>query len=307
MWSKKLFLSILIVLQLCCNAFAKGGAPFNIVTDIRYSEIQLQFIGMCTCPRPPPIFYEIGEIWRYWEPFVAIGTTSQAFYYPFLGYGNGGVLDELGGKNASQDAANPGNESTFSQAHSWPLPGLAGLVCSKYDYPIWFSEYDAQWQNDELAQLITPEAFLYANPVMQMACMADAVSTNSGVPLDFLPWCIGSGGSSYPMNGHVDNDNIVQANNTSAARLLHKLCRFGMVCDPALTPCGCYPTPSWIKSHYKVHVVRPGNRAPAWPFGVNAAYYNSGLNVPFVGGGLGSNDEFLWVVYRQQYCCTCCD
>lgn len=304
--SRGLLLSVLILLAISSDAWAKSGAPFNIISDIHYSEIQLQFEGLCVCPRPPPFFYAIGEVWRYWEPFVAIGTTSQAFYYPFLGKSFGGVLDELGGSNSSQDSISIANETTFSQAHSWPLPGLAGLVCSKYDNPIWFTEYDAQWQNDELSLLITPEAALYANPAMQMACMADATATNLGTPLDSMPWCIGSSGSSYPMTGHVDNDNIVQANNTSAGRLLHKLCRYGMVCDPAMTPCGCVVTPSWIKSHYKVHVVRPGDRAPAWPFGVNAAYYNTGLNAPYHGTA-GSNDEFLWIVYRQQYCCTCCD
>ena len=62
-----------------------------------------------------------------------------------------------------------------------------------------------------------PEAALFANKEMQMACMLDAAAVNLGFPLDFMPWCVGSGGSAYPMTGHVDNDNIVQANSRRAA------------------------------------------------------------------------------------------
>ncbi len=34
------------------------------------------------------------------------------------------------------------------------------------------------------------------------------------------------------MTGHVDNDNIVQANATAAYRMLYKLNRIGLICDP---------------------------------------------------------------------------
>nr|WP_232371154.1 TraU family protein [Desulfogranum marinum] len=247
-------------------------------------------------------------MWTYWEPFLAVDTVTTPFYSPFLGMPTGGsLIDELGGKNATADSVNIANESTYAQAHAYPLPILNWLLCNRWDYPFWLTEFDPQWQFDELSMFIHPEAVLYANPVMQMACMADATSTNVGFPIDAMPWCIGSGGSSYPMTGHVDNDNIVQANNTAAARLIYKLNRILLICDHALNPCGCLPTPVWVKSNYKMHVVRPGVRGPAWPMGVNAAYYNAGLNAPFVGGGLGPNDEFLWTVYRRQFCCTCCD
>lgn len=302
-----IYLTILLLMTLSSKAWSKDGEPFNPLSDIHYNEIQLTFVSLCICPRPPPVFYEVGEIWSYWEPFLAIDTVTTPFYSPFFGMPTGGsFIDELGGKNASQDAVSIANESTYAQAHSYPLPLLDSFLCHRYDYPLWMTEYDSQWQFDELSMLIHPEAALYANLYMQMTCIADAASTNVGLPLDAMPWCIASGGSAYPMTGHVDNDNIVQANNTAAARLIYKLNRVFMICDPSLNLCGCTPTPVWLKSNYKMHVVRPGVRAPAWPMGVNAAYYNSGLNAAFVGGGLGPNDEFLWTMYRRQLCCTCC-
>jgi conjugal transfer pilus assembly protein TraU len=86
---------------------------------------------------------------------------------------------------------------------------------------MWWSEYDAQWQNGRLSAIIHPEAMLYGNKAMQLACMTDAKMVNRGLPLDFMSWCIGSSGSAYPMTGHVDNDNIVQTNNTVASRLIY--------------------------------------------------------------------------------------
>lgn len=302
---RSILFACLLAVTITTNASTKSGVPFNPLTDIHYDEIQLTFLGICVCQHGP--FTVIGKIWTYWEPFVAIDSVTTPYYSPYLGMSTGSALvDELGGKNASQDAASIANESTYAQAHVYTIPLLDWLPCNRYDQPFWMTEFDPQWQYDELSMLIHPEAALYANQSMQMACMADAAATNLGMPMDAMPWCIGSGGSSYPMTGHVDNDNIVQANNTAAARLIYKLNRILMICDPAMSLCGCMNTPVWIKSHYKMHVVRPGDRSPAWPMGVNAAFYNVGLNTPIM-GSLGPNDEFLWTVYRRQLCCTCCD
>jgi conjugal transfer pilus assembly protein TraU len=297
-----------VLLSLASNLWSKSGKSFDYSSDIHSEEIELTFLGICICPRPPPIFYEEGEIWTYWEPFAAVDTVSTPYYSPFMGSSIGGsALDELGGTNSTQDAVSVANEVTFSQAHIFPLPMMEWMLCSRRDYPVWISEYDAQWNNDGLSILIHPEASLFANKAMQLLCMTDAIATNLGYTLDYMPWCIGSGGSSYPMTGSIQNDEITQANNSAAARLIYKMNRIFMICDPYESLCGCQYTPVWIKSHYKTHVVRPGDRSPAWPFGATSTYYNSGLNVPMAGGGLGPNDEYLWTVYRRQLCCTCCD
>jgi conjugal transfer pilus assembly protein TraU len=302
-----LSMTALACFLLCCQSAqaTKSGEAFDSSQDVHYDEIDYRVEGVCFCPRPPPVFVEEGTIISYWEPFMLADTVSVANYSAKQGEFVGeSSLDKLGGKNKSSDAVEIANESTFAQGHAFLLPLMEG-ACSRDDYGAWWSEYDSMWQDDELSILIHPEAALFANKAMQLSCMADATATNLGMPLDFMPWCIGSGGSAYPMNGHVDNDNIVQANNTVAARLIYKLCRIGMICDPA-DLCGCSSTPVWIKSHYKLHTARPGNRSPAFPVGVSAKLYDSGLNPPYY-GEQGSNDEFLWVVYRQQRCCTCCE
>ncbi len=215
--SKPLYLCVLITLLCISCRGRKIRRSFNSATDVHWDEIEFRIEGICICPRPPPVFYEKGVIISYWEPFLLEDTVSVANYSAYQGEIMGSsLIDELGGKNKSSDSVDIANESTFAQAHAYLLPLMYGR-CNRNDYGMWWSEYDSMWQNDELSAIIHPEASLYANKVMQMACMADAAAVNLGYTLDFMPWCIGSGGSAYPMTGHVDNDNIVQANNTVAS------------------------------------------------------------------------------------------
>lgn len=299
-----------LVLLMLTSAGAKSGDMFNMATDIHWSEIELEFRGICICPRPPPIFFEEGEIWAYWEPYMVLSTVSQPFYFPYWGqsFGGSAAIDKLGGKNSSSDSANPASDSTFSQAHAWFNYAYFNYFCERNDYGMWFTEHDVLWQSDELSAIIHPEAALFANKAMQMACEADALATMVDQPLDFMHWCMGCGGSSYPMTGHVDNDDIIQANNTAAGRLVFKLTRQMMICD-ATPLCGCDNEFNWTKSHYKTHVIRPGDRSPAWSFGAPVGNYQWFLNPtfpPFM-GEKGSTDEFMWMVYRRQMCCSCCE
>lgn len=299
----------LIILLVLCNAvpvmalMEKSGEAQNS-EDVHWEEIELTFEGICICPKG--WYTEEGEIWSYWEPFLAIDTVSEAYYSPYQGdYIGTSDLMELGGTNSSADAANVTNESTFSQAHAWLFTMMYYQPCEHRDYGMWISEYDSMWQNDELSAIITPESSLFASMAAVLLCETDAIAVNlSNHTLDFLPQCIGSSGMSYPMTGYTQNDNIIQANNLSASRMIYKLCRVFMICDPAENPCGCDYTPIWEKSHYKMHVVRPKDRSPAYPVGKSSTFYESGLNVS---SSKGSNDEFLWIVYRKQLCCTCCE
>jgi conjugal transfer pilus assembly protein TraU len=305
------YLLALMLLFFSSPAFAllKSGDSFNAASDVNWGDIEFKFLGICICPRPPPIFYEEGEIYEYWDPSLFIDTVSMANYSAFTGSGGeentGGIDDILGGKNKSSDAVSIADESTFFQAHAFIFSLMDEMdLCKNNDTGAWWTEYDSMWQNDELAAVITPEVALYANKAMQLLCMTDAGAVNVGFPLDVMPWCIGSSGSTYPVSGHVDNDNIIQASNTVASRLIFKLNRLFMLCDPAPV-CGCEYTPVWIKSHYKMHTARPALRA-TYPIGKAAKFYDSGLNPPYQ-GEKGSNDEFLWVVFRKVLCCTCCE
>ncbi|WP_072215137.1 TraU family protein [Campylobacter coli] len=40
----------------------------------------------------------------------------------------------------------------------------------------YMTEVDPLWQDDELTALINPEALLFGNPILNLACMADSAS-----------------------------------------------------------------------------------------------------------------------------------
>ena len=311
---------------------SSSTSGFDSSTDVDWDEINFTIDGICECDDP---YDPVGIQYEYWEPFLVIDTSATPYYSAYLGRSlksssgssSGDTADSLwddsstsytsnlgsgslstssltnGGKNKSQDTIDNG-ESTFAQAHGWLIPILP--LCSRSDYGMWWSEYDSMWQSDTLTAIIEPEAALFANEISQLACMADATAANLGFPLDELFWCVGSGGSAYPLTGHVADDSTVQANSTIASRLIYLLNRLFMICDPAEAGgCGCSYTPIWVKSHYKMAVRRPG-AAKVYALGRSATLYGSGINIPYR-GVKGPNDQFMWVVYRKKICCTCCD
>jgi conjugal transfer pilus assembly protein TraU len=314
------------------NAAVKSGQFVNPITDIAWQEIfPIKIAGItiapasgnydtpdpastpvCVCPAPPPVFYRIGISVSFWEPARMIETVATPYYFPSLGFGLdlASTKGFLSGKNHSLNDTLP-DQSTFAQAHYllfpvWSILGLlTDFVCvehSGFDVA-YITEIDPLWQDDELAFIIQPEALLFANPFAQMACMADSVAVNAYRPLEALYWCVGSGGSAYPMTGHVDDDNIIQANSTIAARLIYKLARELLICDTGLNLCSCVPTPIWYKPNYKLQAVRPAVNKKAWPIGKSAFFYGSNLNPPYR-SGKGPGDEFLWMVFRKRACCA---
>jgi len=331
----KVLLSLLCLLIFStadAMAALKSGQFVNPITDVAWQEIfPVKIAGItiagasgnydtpdpasypvCACPAPPPIFYRIGIPVSFWEPARLIETVATPYYFPSLGFGLDfdSTKGFLSGKNHSLNDALP-EQSTFAQAHYLLFPVwsildlLTDFVCvehSGFDVA-YITELDPLWQDDELAFIIQPEALLFANPFAQMACMADSVSVNAYRPLEALFWCVGSGGSAYPMTGHVNDENIIQANSTIAARMIYKLARELLICDTGLDLCSCVPTPIWYKPNYKLHAMRPAVRKRAWPIGKSAFFYGSNLNPPFH-GTKGPGDEFLWMVFRKRACCA---
>ena len=296
---------VLFLLAVPRQAFSTQG--FDSSSDVDWGEIDFTIDGECTCPGN--YWNEVGLKYEYWEPFLVIDTSATPYYSAYSGKqesSSGSSFSSSilnGGKNKSSDAIDNG-ESTFAQAHGFLVDILT--LCSRSDYGEYWSETDSLWQSDLLTAIIEPEAALFANEISQLACIVDATAVNIGYPLDYLSWCIGSGGSAYPLTGRVADDNTVQANSTIAAKLIFLLNRKFMICDPAETEgCGCSYTPIWVKSHYKMAVRRPG-AANVYPLGKSALIYGANINIPYE-GTKGPNDEFMWVVYRKKICCTCCD
>ncbi len=320
-------LPLLIMLFLAFNADAvcTPGTPLNPVTDLCWQCIfpvsiagieimpgpmennvpDLSGMPVCTCPAPPPLFFRPGIPVSFWEPARYVETVKDPYCFPSLGFGLSDAGGFLGG--GSQEQSNASVEaSTFAQAHYFIYPVwsmmelLVDFACvehSGFDVA-YLTEVDPLWQNDILAFILEPEAILFGNPTAQTACIADSVSTNAGLSMSALFWCIGSGGSAYPLTGHVNDDNELMANSTIAARMVYKLARELLICDTAVALCGCIPTPIWVKHNYRIHIAKPVRDFMCHPFGRTGLIWGPFKNPPLTG------DNFVWQLFRRRSCCA---
>ena len=322
---KGFFVLLILFHAVGAQAVCRSGIPLNPVTDLCWQCIfpvsiagieiipgpvennvpDLSGMPVCACPAPPPLFIRIGIPVSFWEPARYVETVKDPYCFPSLGFGLPAAGGFLGGGSQEQGNASV-DTSTFAQAHYFIYPVwsimelLTDFACiehSGFDVA-YLTEVDPLWQNDILAFILEPESILFGNPIAQTACIADSVSTNAGFSMSPLFWCIGSGGSAYPLTGHVNDDNELMANSTIAARMVYKLAREGLVCDTALNLCACVPTPIWVKHNWRMHVAKPVRDFMCHPFGRTGLIWGALKNPPLVG------DNFVWQLFRRRSCCA---
>ncbi len=326
---KALLLCLVLAVSLAVPAVSDGvctsGLPLNPVTHLCWHCIfpikiagipiipgpsenevgDLASLPICLCPLPPPIFFRIGIPVSFWEPARFTETVKDPYCFPSIGISLPIAGGFLGGGGSEMGAQNV-DTSTFSQAHYMIFPVwaimelLADFVCiehSGFDIA-YLTEVDPLWQNDVLAFIIEPESLLFANPVAQLSCMADAASTNLGYSMSPLFWCEGSGGSVYPLTGHVNNDDLLQASETISSRIVYKMGRQGLLCDPAINLCACVPTLIWVKHNYRTHLAKPVRDYMCHPFGRSDLVWGQLKNPPYRG------DNFVWMIFRKRSCCA---
>ena len=329
---KKILLSLVFLSCLCCSqAYAiPQGSFVNPITDTAFEEIlPIKMAGItlaqgsgydtpdaasapyCMCPIPLPPYIRIGLPISFWEPARVAETVKDPFWFPSLGLSipiGSGAGGQLAGSNRN-NANNMGG--TLFQAHwvLYPVYSVLGLftdmACMESSGGIdmlYMTELDPLWNSDDLSAFIHPEVFLFANPVAQMACIADAVSVNAWRPIEALFWCMGSGGSSYPMTGRTHIPEIAQASMAVANRLTYKLSRQLLLTDKALNWCMPVFAPIWVKPHYKYQMLRPSTQRRAHPVGKSSWFYQTLANPP-TGTGKGSADNFAWLVFQKRVCC----
>jgi conjugal transfer pilus assembly protein TraU len=264
----------------------------------------------CTCPISIPPYIRIGIPISFWEPARFIETVKDPYCFPSLGLEIGGGGGFLRGSHEIQHAGSV-ETSMFAQAHyfvfvPWVfMELLTDFIClesSGFDLA-YITEVDPMWQDDLLTYQITPEAALFANMAAQMACVADSVASNLNYPLSPLFWCMGSWGSAYPLTGHVNDDDYVQANAAIAARMIYKLSRELLVCDTGVNLCSCVPTPIWVKHNYRMHVMKPVRDFGCHPIGRTGIAWEYAKNPPFSAGS-NASDNFVWMLFRKRACCA---
>ena len=174
---------------------------------------------ICICKDPIP---RIGIPVSFFEPSRLIEVVKDPYCFPSMGFGlttSGGTLGGTSGDDGS------GNQSTFYQAHYYIFPIYALLelltdfICLQmtgFDMA-YLTEVDPLWNNDTLSAILNPEALLFGNPVSNLACIADAVTSAVFEPIDALFWCKGSWGNAYPLTGQTGGDGYVEGGASVAA------------------------------------------------------------------------------------------
>lgn len=262
----------------------------------------------CICDDPLGV-PEPGIVNGFWQPARLIELVRLPYCSPALG----GVLLRrsarlMGGyRSQEQDTS----DATFYNYHYYAFPLLIILdlflepECNADGYSdfdlLYLSELDPTWNNDTLAFFVNPEAALFANPVAQAACLADAVSATAGRPLDSLFWCAGTWGSIYPLSGHINHE-ASPPRDTSllATRAVAALHRRGLAWrtmgDEAL--CRGYIHPVIPKTQYKLSQFYPLPEANgSHPVGQSSFLWGEWRNIPGVG------EDFVHLLYRWVDCC----
>jgi conjugal transfer pilus assembly protein TraU len=257
---------------------------------------------ICICKDPIP---RIGIPVSFFEPSRLIEVVKDPYCFPSMGFGlttSGGALGGTSGDDGS------GNQSTFYQAHYYIFPIYALLelltdfICLQmtgFDMA-YLTEVDPLWNNDTLSAILNPEALLFGNPISNLACIADAVTSAVFEPIDALFWCKGSWGNAYPLTGQTGGDGYVEGGASVAASLIYKLHRqlilWGSWGQAGL--CGYYPAPIWRKSAYRLQVVTPIPSLYATTIGTTGMLWSFGKNPPFVG------DNFSYLLFKKRECCA---
>lgn len=284
-----------------------GGVEL-IGTDIDTSPNDMSS-PVCSCSSGNN--FTVGFSASFWEPARIIETVKDPYCFPSVGaqlesnntgYGTGNVQEK--GVDNMQDVS-------FQNAH-WIIFPVWALLSLFTDMPCiekspfdigYLTEVDPTWSNSLLASsTINPDAYLFANPVAQLADIPDSIAALANYPLDPLFWVMGSQGSAYPLTGSIASGNYTEANFGMAERMIFKLGREGILQDPGINSCGAEITPIWVKTNYRLQIARPVRGSAPQPIARTGLIWASTKNPP---GGTGDNssDNFLWIMFRRVLCC----
>lgn len=265
---------------------------------------------ICQCGVLP--WGKIGVAIGFWEPVRQVDVTRTPWCFTSLGG------KQMGGTAAPRASvahnARRGAEYTFYQAHWYMSPILYWLeVLSEtsclepggFDIS-YVTEVDPSWNDDELAQILSPDAFLFANPIAIAACAADCIAASTNFPIAAMAWCGGCQGNMYPLNGHVQSHvGGVQASSLIVQRYATKLHREFLAYSGAGYQglCGLYPAPALDRRTYKYSMVYPvaqnkgADGRCCQPMGRTTAVWGSTKEYPIQG------EDFAYLMFRKRNCC----
>jgi len=303
------------------SCFAKGGKFVNPMTDIcwkcifpihisginitpSHGEIaSYQKQPLCSCAGFPP---KLGIPLAFWEPTILIDVTRTP--YKLSAWGGISIGNEALKRRGGLSHVGESGRTSFYNVHYYNAPilhwlNLIDFPCleSSEMTPLYLSEFDPFWDDDEWSAVLYPEALLFANPLAQVACIADCTASSLGSPQNSLFWCAGCMGSYYPFIGHVSHHvGGIQASYLLVHRLLGKLHSLGMrsvfeeeeFCSKTFFP-------RLYKTAYKTQLVQPiaNTEGPCHPLGKSDVFWGAGKTYPYGG------EDFVYLIWTKNHCC----
>jgi len=248
--------------------------------------LPISIAGVSVGGNPPPTIHEptvcecpshffgipmVGVGITYWEPtFVAEVTHHPGRRLTLDG---DDVLSsyqqEFGAVNGNSSQSTHHGENR-AQVHWYVYPifkplgfGYLDGVCLNNEGTFdlaGLTEVDPTWQDDIWANIFSPESALFANPVMQLAYVADAVAASVSYPLDPLFWCAGAWGPVYPFSGNPNTQSSDQGSDALVmSKYLAREFRLGLMWA-TIGPeaiCSSTPSPVWFKTEFRVDPIYP--------------------------------------------------
>lgn len=258
------------------------------------------------CPMPPPVFQRIGLAIGYWEPMAMTDVARS----PGCMVNMGGFtinLGKMGMGTAKKDDKQVNGAFYHVHWYKYPLTYWLSIITSLGclqggDLDIgYLSEIDPTWGDSALTSILNPEAVIFANPIAQGACAADAIASAVNKPLDPLFWCAGSQGSMYPFNGWVSNESSpLQSSVLVSERMAFKLHRQGQIMESIgedKKVCFEYPSPIIPKTRWRYQMVNMyPDVAQCHPFGRTVMRWETGRNPP------NTKKNYGYLLWRKRNC-----
>ncbi len=261
--------------------------------------------SFCVCAGAPP---KVGLPLAFWEPVALIDVTHT----PYKSVALGGISFAQSDirKRGSVSHVGDTERTSFYNVHYYKFPLLSwlgmlpGFSCIEGGSDIdisYLSELDPSWNDDSWTGILHPEAYLFANPLAQAACIADCTTSSLDAPTDKLFWCGGCLGSPYPYTGHVSHHvGAVQASYLLVQRLLAKLHSLGMIWGAEEENfCEKVSMPRLRKTIYKTQLIHPiaNAQGPCQPLGKSDVFWGAGKSYPYGG------EDFSYLIWTKKHCC----
>ena len=299
--------------------------PISTV-DWSFFADTIEFKGNCVCSTSGAI--KVGVKLQLAEPIAFIETPNKA--WDFICFGS--TRDKFSVQK--KDGTNLGKKGAKTNAHyiKYPVFGVLNItfdnLCTMHDLefdiiPTGLSEINPLLWDDELAMIAQPWILLFANPIAQVLCLADCVSSSVVFPSNVdtfetvrngLFYCAGCWGAIQPNTTTTrGKDSVVESALTAVKLidLLHESLQLKVYKEvsglgwasnfssgfPIPSDVACQPKffPVIVKSQYWLNLSYP----VAWdaiPIGDFPPKWSWFKKYP-------SKEENIWTIWRIRNCC----